>query len=115
MSLEQKIVGLAQAIGADVKALRLAQGDLSELTTTAKTSLVAAINELQALIAASGGAHRCAGPRPARLCNHLARVTRIVYDVNDVQFDNSQIRIHSPPLIRKLCWSCAPELSPDWT
>lgn len=56
MSLETKIVALAQAMGADVKALRLAQGDLTALTTTTKTSLVAAINELVLLVANSGGA-----------------------------------------------------------
>lgn len=56
MSLETKIVALAQAMGTDVKALRLAQGDLTSLTTTAKTSLVAAINELVLLVADSGGA-----------------------------------------------------------
>ena len=56
MSLETKIVALAQAMGTDVKALRLAQGDLTSLTTTTKTSLVAAINELVLLVANSGGA-----------------------------------------------------------
>ena len=56
MSLETKIVALAQAMGADVKALRLAQGDLTALPTTTKTSLVAAINELVLLVANSGGA-----------------------------------------------------------
>lgn len=56
MSLEAKIVALAQAMGTDVKALRLAQGDLTSLTTTTKTSLVAAINELVLLVANSGGA-----------------------------------------------------------
>ncbi|MDH1673927.1 hypothetical protein [Comamonas aquatica] len=56
MSLETKIVALAQAMGTDVKALRLAQGDLTALTTTTKTSLVAAINELVLLVADSGGA-----------------------------------------------------------
>ena len=56
MSLETKIVALAQAMGTDIKALRLAQGDLTALTTTTKTSLVAAINELVLLVANSGGA-----------------------------------------------------------
>ncbi len=56
MSLETKIVALAQAMGTDIKALRLAQGDLTALTTTTKTSLVAAINELVQLVANSGGA-----------------------------------------------------------
>lgn len=51
MSLETKLIALAQAVGADIKALRLADGDLSALTTTAKTSLAAAINELDAQLA----------------------------------------------------------------
>ena len=49
MSLETRIVALAQAMGADVKALTLSRGDLTALTTTTKTSLVAAINELTTL------------------------------------------------------------------
>ena len=56
MTLEQRLILLAQAIGADIKALTLAQGSLSSLTTTAKTSLVAAINELQGIVdGLSGG------------------------------------------------------------
>ncbi len=46
MSLENKIIALAQAIGADVKALKASAGDLTALSTTAKGNLVAAINEL---------------------------------------------------------------------
>lgn len=56
MTLEARLVALAQAVGGDVKALRLAQGDLTALTTTNKTSLVAAINELLALVGEGGGA-----------------------------------------------------------
>lgn len=55
-TLEQRIVAFAQAVGADVKAGALARGDLSALTTTAKTSLVAAINELVLLMADAGNA-----------------------------------------------------------
>ncbi len=55
MSLETKIIALAQAIGADVKALTTKQGDLTALSTTAKGNLVAAINELYSM-AGSGGA-----------------------------------------------------------
>lgn len=55
MSLETKIIALAQAIGADVKALTTKQGDLTALSTTAKGNLVAAINELYGM-AGSGGA-----------------------------------------------------------
>lgn len=52
MSLETRIVALATQIGTDIKTLRSADGDLSTLTTTNKTSLVAALNELKGLIAA---------------------------------------------------------------
>lgn len=55
MSLESKIIALAQAVGADVKTLTTKQGDLTALSTTAKTSLVAALNELYGLVG-SGGA-----------------------------------------------------------
>lgn len=54
MSLETRIVALAQAVGADVKALTIAQGNLSALNTTTKTNLVAAINELVTLVNNSG-------------------------------------------------------------
>ena len=53
MSLEQKLNTLASAIGADVKALRAADGNLSSLNTTVKTNLVAALNEVLAM--AQGG------------------------------------------------------------
>ena len=54
MSIETRIVALAQAIGADVKALTTAQGSLTSLTTTTKTSLVAAINELVTMVGSAG-------------------------------------------------------------
>lgn len=49
MTLEQRLILLAEAIGTDIKALRASQGTLSALTTTNKTSLVAAINELKTI------------------------------------------------------------------
>ena len=55
MTLEQRLVALAQAMGADVKALLAAQGSLSALTTTAKASLVAAVNELKTAVDAAAG------------------------------------------------------------
>ena len=55
MTLEQRLILLAQAMGTDIKALTLAQGSLSALTTTAKGSLVAAINELKGLIESLSG------------------------------------------------------------
>lgn len=54
MSLEIKLSALAGAIGADVKLLTAAQGNLASLPTTAKNSLVAAIAELHGLLATSG-------------------------------------------------------------
>lgn len=54
MSTSAKLLLLAAAIGADVKLLTAAQGDLSTLPTTAKDNLVAAIAEIHAL-AQSGG------------------------------------------------------------
>jgi hypothetical protein len=58
MTLEQRIILLAQAIGADIKVAALARGDLSALGTTAKSSLVAALNELKSTVdnLGSGGA-----------------------------------------------------------
>lgn len=55
MTLEQRLIALAQAMGADVKTLTLSQGSLSALATTAKASLVAAINELHGLVGSGGG------------------------------------------------------------
>lgn len=54
MSLETKLIALAAAIGQDVKNLKLADGDLTALTTTAKGNLVAAINEINAALAGAG-------------------------------------------------------------
>lgn len=53
MSLETRIISLAQAVGADVKDLTTAQGALASLSTTAKANLVAAINELHAALGAT--------------------------------------------------------------
>lgn len=50
MALDSRITLLAQAVAADIKALTNTQGALASLTTDAKTSLVAAINELQSEI-----------------------------------------------------------------
>ena len=56
MTLEQRLILLAQAIGADIKALKIDQGALTDLDTTTKTSLVAAVNELKGIVdGLSGG------------------------------------------------------------
>ena len=46
MSFEARVAALATAIGADIKTLTQNQGALSSLSTTAKSNLVAAINEI---------------------------------------------------------------------
>lgn len=56
MSVETRVVALAQAIGADIKTLTTNQGSLSGLSTTAKSNLVAAINELYTAIGSAGAA-----------------------------------------------------------
>lgn len=50
----QRIIDLATAVGTDIKALTVKQGDLTALSTTAKANIVSAINELHALIGSAG-------------------------------------------------------------
>lgn len=54
MSLQIKLTALAAGMGADVKALTAAQGDLTKLPTAAKDNLVAAISEIFGLLATAG-------------------------------------------------------------
>lgn len=56
MTQEARLITLSQAIGADIKLLRNRIGDLTALSTTEKTSLVLAINELFAAIGSAGAA-----------------------------------------------------------
>lgn len=53
-TLSDRIISLATAIGTDVKTLTANQGSLSGLSTTAKSSLVAAINEIYAALSGAG-------------------------------------------------------------
>lgn len=55
MSLQTQIANLATRVGTECKAIRAAMGDKTSLTTTDKTTLVAAINELQAALASAAG------------------------------------------------------------
>ena len=56
MSMETRLIALAQAVGADIKLINTAIGDITSLSTTTKTSLVLAVNELKAAIdTLSGG------------------------------------------------------------
>lgn len=48
MTVASEVIALATAIGADIKALLRGQGELSNLATTDKNSLVGAVNEVRA-------------------------------------------------------------------
>ena len=52
--MEQRLIAIATAMGNDVKVARLARGELSALSTTAKTSLVESINEIFGLLSSAG-------------------------------------------------------------
>lgn len=53
MSLETRVSALATQIGTDIKNLRSTRGTMASLTTTEKTNLVGALNELKAAMDAS--------------------------------------------------------------
>jgi len=55
MSLETRLIELGTAVADKIKPLQNAQGNLSALTTTEKTSLVGAINELVTTIGSLSG------------------------------------------------------------
>lgn len=54
MSLETRLITLAQSVAADIKVLTNTRGSLAALTTSDKTSLVASINELKTALATAG-------------------------------------------------------------
>lgn len=54
MSLVQRIIDLTNGIAAEIKSLNTKQGDLTSLTTTAKSNLVLAINEIKAALGEVG-------------------------------------------------------------
>ena len=60
-TLEQRITLAVQGIGADIKALRQADGNLTLLTTAAKSNLVSAINELASAQASATNINDSAG------------------------------------------------------
>lgn len=55
MKLTQRVALLAQAMGVDIKLLTGKVGNLANLTTTQKGSLVAALNELRTAVASASG------------------------------------------------------------
>lgn len=61
MSLTTQISNLAVRVATECKSIRATTGDKTTLTTTNKTTLVAAINELQSALATSAGILDSAG------------------------------------------------------
>lgn len=55
MSLQTQITNLATRVGTECKSIRASMGDKTALTTTDKTTLVAAINELKAALSSAVG------------------------------------------------------------
>lgn len=55
MNLDARLLAVVNAIGADIKALKTADGNLANLTTTAKGNLVAAINEVLGVAQSAAG------------------------------------------------------------
>lgn len=53
MAFDTNILALATRVGQEIKAVRTERGDLASLNTTDKTSIVAAINELEGIAASS--------------------------------------------------------------
>lgn len=54
MTTEARLIALAEAMAGDIKILKAVDGNLEALTTSTKTSLVAAINELVTAIGGAG-------------------------------------------------------------
>lgn len=54
MSLQVRLANLVTAVGTDIKSLTGKIGTLSSLTTTAKTDLVSAVNEVKASVGSAG-------------------------------------------------------------
>lgn len=88
MSLQTRLTALAQAIATDVKALLANQGSLPALTTAAKTSLVAAINELQGEIdTLAAGAGAILDSATTGDTTHTWSANKILAELNQVKSD----------------------------
>lgn len=79
MTLEQRVLVLAQAIGNDIKLLRSADGTLTSLSTTNKTSLVAAINEIFTIASNAGIAINDSAPSTSTTVAYSpAKITALI-------------------------------------
>lgn len=85
MTLEQRLTAAFQQIGDDVQLLLAQDGNLTNLTTTAKNNLVAAINEVKALAtSATGVINDAAG---AGVTDKTYSVDKIITLLNTVKQD----------------------------
>lgn len=104
MTIEAKLISLAQAVGADVKALKLADGDLTALSTTAKDNLVEALNEVFDLVGEGGGADPTklplAGGNMTGAINFAPPVAVTLADSHDIGAVNSNLirTLNSSPI-----------------
>ena len=78
MTLEQRITLLAQGIAADIKSLNTNQGSLASLTTTAKGSLVSAINELKTLVAGASSINDSAASTSTTASYSANKITGLI-------------------------------------
>ena len=78
MTLEQRITLLAQGIAADIKSLNTNQGSLASLTTTAKGSLVSAINELKTLVAGASSINDSAASNSTTASYSANKITGLI-------------------------------------
>jgi hypothetical protein len=81
-TLEQRLRDALSAVGVDVKGLIISRGSLAALTTTDKTSLVAALNELKADVAAVAAGGGAAIDDAATVANKTWSSTKINTSIN---------------------------------
>jgi hypothetical protein len=112
MSLETRLTALAQAVGGDIKTLLANQGSLAALTTTAKTSLVASINELVTAISGlSGGGVTILDTAGTGDTTHAWSANKIVAELSQVKSDI----INGAPTAYDTLVEIATQLSSDQT
>ena len=78
MTLQLRLEALATVIGADIKTLSANQGNLAALSTTAKGSLVAALNEVKAIASAAGAINDAAANNSTTETYSANKITAVV-------------------------------------
>jgi hypothetical protein len=78
VSLQTQIQALISAVATDIVALTTTRGNMSNLTTTNKTSLVAALNELKAAMANAAGIDDNAGSSSTTATWSASKITSAI-------------------------------------